>query len=186
VVSAASAGDRGPLAGEEWNVGMRRALALLTIVCLGISLSFGAVAAKKDSAPTEETTTPTTEDPTTTTTAPSVPIGANLTPPVGLTPPVIQHPTGTGQPGSSSVSMAPGTLTSGVAHEDNGAVHQAPPEPAPEQAPETVPAVSACTDYPTWYDAQLALESSVDPAQMAALDPDGNTIACEEEMYPDS
>jgi hypothetical protein len=46
--------------------------------------------------------------------------------------------------------------------------------------------VATCADYPTWYDAQLALESSVDPALIASLDPDGNTIACEEVMYPGS
>ena len=61
-------------------------------------------------------------------------------------------------------------------------------DPSPETtegAPESEAApVSGCADYPTWYDAQLTLESSVDPAVIGALDPDGDTIACEEVMYP--
>ena len=50
--------------------------------------------------------------------APNVPLGANLSPPVGLLPPgpaIISAP-GSGQPGSSSVSMAPGTQTTGTAN----------------------------------------------------------------------
>ena len=54
------------------------------------------------------------------------------------------------------------------------------------QARTAAASVATCADYPTWYDAQLALESSVDPALTASLDPDGNTIACEEVMYPGS
>jgi hypothetical protein len=46
--------------------------------------------------------------------------------------------------------------------------------------------VQTCADFPTWYDAQLALESSIDPNQQVELDPDGDTIACEEYMYPGS
>jgi hypothetical protein len=139
------------------------------------------------SAQTEDATAsdgkPASEAPATTTTAPSVPVGANLTPPVGL-PPIVS-PGGTGQPGSSSVSMAPGTLTSGVAHEGRNAEH-APESTAPPPADtssEDAP-VATCGDYPTWYDSQLALEASTDAALNASLDPDGNQIACEEVMYP--
>jgi hypothetical protein len=162
-------------------MGMARAGTVLAVISLGISLNIGVAFAQTDSAPAEDTTT--------TTTVPNVPVGANLTPPVGVTPPLIQHPAGTGQSGTSSVSMAPGTLTSGVAREDENAVHRAPAsEPASEPAPESAPApsVNTCADYPTWYDAQIALESSVDPALISSLDPDGNAIACEDIMYPGS
>jgi len=40
----------------------------------------------------------------------------------------------------------------------------------------------SCAAYPTWYDAQLALESSTDPLLIAALDPDADGIACEDVM----
>jgi len=40
----------------------------------------------------------------------------------------------------------------------------------------------SCYDYGSWYDAQIALEDSGDPAIAAALDPDGNGIACEDAM----
>lgn len=162
-------------------MGTARVLALFVSLALGASLSFSAVYAQKESATAEDGTSAPAEDTATTTTAPSVPVGANLTPPVGVMPPLI-HPAGTGQSGSSSVSMAPGTLTSGVAREDENAVHPPPSEPAPE----TTTTASSCTDYPTWYDAQLALESTVDAAEIASLDPDGDAIACEEVMYPES
>jgi hypothetical protein len=97
--------------------------------------------------------------------------------------------------------MAPGTQTTGVAREGRNASHERPPaETAPAAAPDAAPTDTApadasaaapdaapaagCGDYPTWYDAQLALESSVDPALNAALDPDGDAIACEAVMYP--
>jgi hypothetical protein len=182
---------------------MLRALAFFVFLSLGVSLSYGTVdtvlakkdaTAQKDASASEDGQSTTDEgsvegsatmdgSTTTTTTAPTVPVGANLTPPVGALP-AITHPAGTGQSGSSSVSMAPGTLTSGVAREDRNAVHDAPSEPAPEPAPEA--AVSACTDFPTWYDAQLTLESSTDADTINSLDPDGDAIACEEVMYPDS
>lgn len=56
--------------------------------------------------------------------------------------------------------------------------------PAPEPVYEEAAAESgpSCYDYGSWYDAQLALEESGDPAIAAALDPDGNGIACESAM----
>ena len=167
---------------------LARAVALLAVILLGVSLNIGVALAQTESATADDGKSGPPPEDTTTTTAPSVPIGANLTPPVGVTPPLIQHPAGTGQSGASSVSMAPGTLTSGVARPGDNAV-VAPESPAPEpssNAPEAASTVATCTDYPTWYDAQIALESSADPALNASLDPDGNTIACEEIMYPAS
>ena len=194
---------------------LARALALIVAFALGVSLCVGAVSAQSETA-TAEDGAPAAEAPTESATAedgapasdaptesaaPSVPLGANLTPPLGALPPSpdLAILPGTGNSGASTVSMAPGTLTTGAANEGRNAVRAPEAEPAP--APETVPAPesapvpepvpeaapaasSTCADYPTWYDAQLALESSVDPALNGALDPDGDTIACEEVMYP--
>jgi hypothetical protein len=172
-------------------VKMLRALAIPAAMVLGLTLSSGIVYAQTESATAEDGASAEEATETTTTTATNVPVGANLTPPVGITPPTppLMHPAGTGQSGSSSVSMAPGTLTSGVANAGENAV-VAPEAPAPQapvaetNAPESQ--VAACTDYPTWYDAQLALESSVNEVEIATLDPDGDAIACEEVMYPES
>ena len=156
-----------------------RVCALFTGLALALSLGGGTLHAQTESA-TAEDGKPASEAPAPTSTGPSVPVGANLTPPLGVTPPSLPiiPPAGTGQSGSSSVSMAPGTLTSGIAREGDNAVR------APEAEPAEAPAVTACTDFPTWYDAQLALESAVDPAIIASLDPDEDAIACEEVMYP--
>jgi hypothetical protein len=169
-----------------------------SIVAVAFAASFwlSGVSAQTESA-TAEDGKPASEAPANTNPAPNVPIGANLTPPVGLTPPVLSSPSGTGQSGTSSVSMAPGTLTSGVANEGRNARHTSGGEPAsaPAEEPASAPAettedsgsgdaaVQTCGDFPTWYDSQLALEASVDPALNASLDPDGDAIACEEEMY---
>ncbi len=154
-----------------------RAFALFLGMAMSLSLWLGVATAQTESA-TAEDGKPASEAPANTTQGPTVPIGANLAPPTGIVPPALTTvgPRGTGQSGSSSVSMAPGTLTSGVAREGANAV----------RAPEAAPPVAACTDFPTWYDAQLALESSVDVAVLNSLDPDGDTIACEEVMYPGS
>jgi hypothetical protein len=155
--------------------------ALFTGLALALSLGVGSLSAQSETANAEDGK-PASEAPATSTNpVPSVPVGANLTPPLGVTPPALPiiPPAGTGQSGSSSVSMAPGSLTSGVAREGTNAVRAPEAEPAPEAA-------AACSDYPTWYDAQLALESTVDEALINALDPDGNAIACEEVMYPGS
>ncbi len=156
----------------------------------GLALAFSAavapmnIAAQTESA-TAEDGAPASEAPVETTTAPNVPLGANLTPPLGVNDGIvgIDPPAGTGQSGTSSVSMAPGTLTSGSAREGRNAVRAPEGEPAAAPASEA-PAVPTCGDYPTWYDAQLALESATDAALVSSLDPDGNTIACEEVMYP--
>lgn len=143
------------------------------------------IAAQTESA-TAEDGAPASEAPAETTTAPNVPLGANLTPPLGVNNGIvggITPPSGTGQSGTSSVSMAPGTLTSGTAREGRNAVRAPEGEPAAAPASEA-PAVPTCGDYPTWYDAQLALESATDSALVSSLDPDGNAIACEEVMYP--
>jgi hypothetical protein len=154
--------------------------ALFTGLALALSLGVGSLSAQSETANAEDGK-PASEAPANTNPAPSVPVGANLTPPLGVTPPTLPiiPPAGTGQSGSSSVSMAPGSLTSGVAREGTNAVRAPEGEPAPES-------VAACTDYPSWYDAQLALESTVDDALINALDPDGDAIACEEVMYPGS
>lgn len=156
---------------------LTRMTAMLGVAGLGLMLCFGSVTAQTESATAEDgNSAPDAEE---TTPVPTVPVGANLTPPVGITPPgpAIITPPGTGQSGSSTVSMAPGTLTTGVAREGRDARR------APEAAPDPA-SIPTCGDYPTWYDAQLALESSVDETTIASLDPDGNAIACEEVMYP--
>ena len=155
-----------------------RAGALATGLLLAISLTLGGVSAQTESA-TAEDGAPASEAPGTTTTAPSVPVGANLTPPVGVTTgalPIVP-PAGTGQSGSTSISMTPGTLTAGVAREGENAIRAPEAEPDPASIPK-------CGDFPTWYDAQLALESAIEPAVIDSLDPDGDTIACEAVMYP--
>ncbi|MFN8590714.1 MAG: hypothetical protein U0031_04560 [Thermomicrobiales bacterium] len=158
----------------------KHVLPVIGAAALGLMLCFnsvGSVWAQTENATAEDGNS--SPEATETPTVPNVPLGANLTPPVGITPPgpALITPPGTGQSGSSTVSMAPGTLTTGTAHEGRNARHE--PEAAPDPA-----SVPTCGDYPTWYDAQLALEAAVDDATRASLDPDGNTIACEEVMYP--
>src|SRR5215218_9046661 len=95
-----------------------RAVALIAGVALGASLFVSTVSAQTESASAEDGK-PASEAPAETAPASTVPLGANLTPPLGalsLGPAIITGP-GTGQPGSSTVSMAPGTLTMGVARE---------------------------------------------------------------------
>jgi hypothetical protein len=106
---------------------------------LAASLWVGTVSAQSESA-TAEDGVPASDAPAETVSAPNVPLGANLTPPLGALPPV---PTlnsglpGSGQPGTSSVSMAPGTLTAGVAREGENAVRAPEAEPAPAPVAET-------------------------------------------------
>lgn len=73
----------------------RLALALALTFSLGLGAQ-GALAQTESA--TAEDGAPASEAPASTSTAPNVPIGANLTPPVGITPPVIS-PTGVGQSG---------------------------------------------------------------------------------------
>jgi Bacterial TSP3 repeat len=120
---------------------LTRAGALTASVVLGVSLCVSAASAQSESA-TAEDGKPASEAPAETSTAPEVPLGANLTPPLGALPlgPAIISGPGSGQPGSSSVSMAPGTLTAGTAREGANAVRapEAAPAPVTEAAPEPV------------------------------------------------
>jgi hypothetical protein len=166
-------------------------LVLLTTVTLALLLSLGPVAAQ-DEATSAEDGAPASSAPAETAPVPTVPVGANLAPTNGAlpNPPLIPAP-GQGRAGSSTVSMAPGTQTTGIANEGAHSTRERRSDNAPASDSTTTSdadaaPVSTCADYPTWYDAQLALESSVDSALIASLDPDGNTIACEEVMYPGS
>jgi hypothetical protein len=154
---------------------IRRALPFLASVGLAVWLCGAPIAAQTDPATAEdgssETETPVVN------TVPPLQLGANLTPPVGVLPPPVAPALSAGQPGDATVSTAAGSVNGGIAGGERAA-------PAPEAAPADEAATVTCGDFPTWYDAQLALESSVDPVEQAALDPDGDTIACEELMYP--
>src|SRR5918999_5859610 len=93
---------------------LARAVAVVAVAALAASLLTGTASAQTESASAEDGA-PASDAPAETTAAPEVPLGANLTPPLGALPPgpaIISGP-GSGQPGSSSVSMAPGTLSSG-------------------------------------------------------------------------
>jgi hypothetical protein len=159
-----------------------RLWSFLAIAGLVMWLGCAPVAAQTESA-TAEDGAPATEETaveepaTTVTTVPPVQLGANLTPPLGVLPPPVAPGLNAGQSGDATVSTAAGTVSEGIAREGERAVR------APEAAPEAEAAVT-CGDFPTWYDAQLMLESAADPAVIAALDPDGDAIACEELMYP--
>ncbi|CAA9575168.1 MAG: hypothetical protein AVDCRST_MAG59-4028 [uncultured Thermomicrobiales bacterium] len=64
---------------------------------------------------------------------------------------------------------------------ESAPVEAAPVEAAPAAAPaESAPAPGPACGYPSWYDAQLALEA--DAALAATLDADNDGIACEEAM----
>src|ERR671917_958192 len=119
-----------------------RAVAVVTGAALAASLWTGSVSAQTETASAEDGKSA-SDAPAETVTAPNVPLGANLTPPLGALPlgPVIPSGPGSGQPGSSSVSMAPGTLSSGVAREGDNAVRapEAEPAPAPAAAPAPEP-----------------------------------------------
>ena len=126
---------------------LARAGALIASVVLGVSLTVSAVSAQTESASAEDGKS-VSDAPAETSTAPEVPLGANLTPPLGALPPgpaIITGP-GSGQPGSSSVSMAPGTLTAGTAREGVNAVRAPEAEPAPAPAPVTETAPEPVAD----------------------------------------
>jgi hypothetical protein len=175
--------------------GMRTALksgvALFGAATLAFALCLGAVTAQEESTSAEDGA-PASSAPAETNPVATVPIGANLPTTNGAlpSPPLIPAP-GQGHAGSSSVSAAPGSQTTGVANAGDHANRERRGDSVPATDTTTssdadATPVATCADYPTWYDAQLALESSVDPALIASLDPDGNTIACEEVMYPGS
>jgi hypothetical protein len=147
---------------------LTRPIAVVAGAALAASLWTGAVSAQTESASAEDGK-PASEAPTETVTAPNVPLGANLTPPLGalpLVPPIISGP-GSGQPGSSSVSMAPGTLTAGVAREGINAVRAPEAEPAPEPVVEAAPepvadTAPAETSEAVATDTVVATESDLD------------------------
>jgi hypothetical protein len=122
---------------------MTRAVAVFAGAALAASLWTGAVSAQTESASAEDGKSA-SDAPAETVSAPEAPLGANLTPPLGALPlgPVIPSGPGSGNPGSSSVSMAPGTLSSGVAREGVNAVRapeaESAPAPVAEAAPEPV------------------------------------------------
>ncbi len=122
-----------------------RAGAVIMGAALAASLWTGAVSAQTESASAEDGA-PASDAPAETAPAPNVPLGANLTPPLGALPPgpVILSAPGSGRPGSSSVSMAPGTLSAGVAREGVNAVRAPEAEPAP--APVTAAAPEPVAD----------------------------------------
>ena len=124
---------------------LTHAVAVVAGAALAATLWVGTVSAQSESA-TAEDGAPASDAPAETVSAPNVPLGANLTPPLGALPlgPSILFNPGSGLAGSSSVSMAPGTLTAGAANEGVNAVRAPEAEPAPapvaEAAPEPVAA----------------------------------------------
>src|SRR5215213_8402526 len=107
-----------------------RAVAVIAGVALGASLFVSTVSAQTESASAEDGK-PASEAPAETGPTSTVPLGA-----LPLGPAIITGP-GTGQPGSSTVSMAPGTLTTGVAREGINAVRAPVAEPASEPVVDT-------------------------------------------------
>jgi hypothetical protein len=145
-----------------------RAVAVFAGAALAASLWTGAVSAQTESASAEDGKSA-SDAPAETVTIPDVPLGANVTPPLGALPPgpAILSGQGSGQPGSSSVSMAPGTLTSGVAREGVNAVRAPEAEPAPapvaEAAPEPVADTAPVeTSEPVVADAAVATAADQD------------------------
>ena len=147
---------------------LTNAVAAVAGAALAASLWVGAVSAQTESASAEDGA-PASDAPAETAPAPNVPLGANLTPPLGALPPIpaINTAAGSGQPGSSTVSMAPGTLTAGVAHEGINAVRAPEAEPAP--APATEPAPEPVADTapvetvePVAADIAVATETDLD------------------------
>jgi hypothetical protein len=144
------------------------AVAVVAGAALAASLWTGTVSAQTESASAEDGKSA-SDAPAETVTTPNVPLGANLTPPLGALPlgPVIPSGPGSGNPGSSSVSMAPGTLTSGVAREGINAVRAPEAEPAPAPAAEAAPEPVADTapaesSAPVAADAAVATEGDLD------------------------
>lgn len=154
---------------------LARAGALIASVVLGVSLSVSAVSAQTESASAEDGKS-VSDAPAETSTAPEVPLGANLTPPLGALPPgpaIISGP-GSGQPGSSSVSMAPGTLTAGTAREGVNAVRAPEAAPAPAPAPEAEAASEPVTDSAVTETSETVV---ADTAVATATDRDADNYA---------
>jgi len=81
--------------------------------------------------------------------------------------------------GSESSSVVAPTVEEGIAPVEEGVASVEEEAAAGE---EEVVYVPTCVDYDSWYDAQIALENSGDPALIESLDPDYNGIACESGM----
>jgi Bacterial TSP3 repeat len=165
---------------------LTRAVAAVVGAALATSLWTGAVSAQTESASAEDGA-PASEAPAETAPAPTVPLGANLTPPLGALPPgpVIPSAAGSGQPGSSNVSMAPGTLTAGVAREGANAVRAPEAEPAPAPVAEAAPEPVADTTV-----AEPSEPVAADIAVASAEDRDGDnyldTLEVEAGLDPDN
>jgi hypothetical protein len=101
--------------------------------------------------------------------------------------------------GDGNASAAPGLVTRGGVGSSGtySAVDTAPSDvtiagetevlaPPAELAAAPASTIANCDSYASWYDAQVAYETAgmttADPAIVAALDPDYDGIACEEEM----
>lgn len=91
------------------------------------------------------------------------------------------------------VAAAPGatTTSTNLASTDGAATENAPVDAAApaDSAPVTTDTEAAggfCSQYPTWYDAQVAYENlgatAADPALVQEVDPNYDGIACEEMM----
>jgi hypothetical protein len=156
---------------------LTHAVAVVAGAALATSLWVGTVSAQSESASAEDGKSA-SDAPTETVSTPNVPLGANLTPPLGALPPIISGP-GSGQPGSSSVSMAPGTLTAGVAREGVNAVRAPEAEPAPAPVTETAPEPVADTAPVETVDA-LATDTAV--VTETDLDADNYADALEAEL----
>src|SRR5215211_1633601 len=170
-----------------------RGIAVVAGAALAASLWAGVVSAQTESASAEDGK-PASEAPAETAPAPNVPLGANLTPPLGALPlgPAIITGPGTGLPGSSTVSMAPGTLTTGVAREGVNAVRAPEAEPAPpiaDAAPEAVADTTADeTSAPVVADTDGDGVADSDEVDLYGTDPniwdtDGDGLFDGEELF---
>jgi hypothetical protein len=76
--------------------------------------------------------------------------------------------------------------SAGIATETIPVAAPAPTDAAPVTTDSTTATGGFCTQYPTWYDAQLAYENlggtAADPALVQEVDPNVDGIACEEYM----
>ena len=149
------------------------AIAAIAAAALAASLWVGTVSAQSESASAEDGKSA-SDAPAETDSGPDVPLGANLTPSLGALPlgPGILSGPGSGQPGSSSVSMAPGTLTAGAANEGINAVRAPEAEPAPAPVAEPAPEPVADTAPAETVDAV-----ATDTAVATATDQDADNYA---------
>jgi hypothetical protein len=97
--------------------------------------------------------------------------------PSGVTMTTTAAPAGSAPPAAAPAEAAP-VESAPVEGEATAAPVEGEAAAAP--AAGEAPPVPTCADYPSWYDAQIALEAAADAALAASLDPDGNGIACED------